>query len=209
MRLYGAGPSRWMRPYWILQELGVEFEPVLVDMQHGEHRSEEFLKLNPCGKVPVLIHGDHVITESAAMCLYLAEKFPDKGLLPQPGTPESADHHRWVFFAVTEIEQPLWRMARHRFLYAPEDRNPGEVKLARREALEALKVLDKHLEGKQYVLGDRFSAADVILGYAVVWASWENLLRHFPNLQGYNQTLHQRPAFPDLLKKPPTPVLKG
>lgn len=203
IKLYGMGISRWMRPYWLLQELGVEFEPVVLDMRQGAHLSPEYLALNPHGKVPTLVDGDLVVTESSAMCLYLGEKYRDRGLLPEPGTPESAHHLRWIFFGVTEIEQPLWRMARNRFLYPPDKRQASDIEMARREASQALEILDHHLEGRDYLLGDRFSVADVIVGYAVVWASWERLTSHLLPVSRYLDRLLERPAFPEQLKSPP------
>src|SRR5262245_27263054 len=80
MKLYGFGPTRSLRALWCLRELGADFEFVPVNLLAGEHGRPEFLALNPAGKLPVLVDGDSVITESAAIVLYLAEKYPDKGL---------------------------------------------------------------------------------------------------------------------------------
>jgi len=82
MKLYGFGPTRSLRALWGLRELDAEFEFVPVNLLKGEHKSPEFLRLNPAGKVPVLVDGDLVIAESAAIVLYLADKYRDKGLLP-------------------------------------------------------------------------------------------------------------------------------
>ena len=93
MKLYEFGPTRSIRVRWTLQELGVDFEPIRVNLLTGEHRRPEFLKINPAGKIPVLIDGDLVLTESVAIVLYLAEKYSDKGLIPtdlkraSPGQP--------------------------------------------------------------------------------------------------------------------------
>src|SRR4029077_6127454 len=82
MRLYEFGPTRSILARWTLQELGVDFMPITVNLVAGEHRRPEFLKINPAGKLPVLVDGDLVLTESVAIVLYLAEKHPDQGLLP-------------------------------------------------------------------------------------------------------------------------------
>ncbi len=126
MKLYGFGPTRSLRALWGLRELGVEFEFVPVNLLAGENRRPEFLALNPAGKLPVLVDGDSVITESAAIVLYLAEKYPDKGLLPTD-LRERAQVYRWVMFAMTEIEQPLWRIAKHTFLLPEDKRLPQDV----------------------------------------------------------------------------------
>src|ERR1041384_5259406 len=98
MKLYEFAPTRSIRVRWTLQELGVEFESVIINMTAGEHRRPEFLKINPAGKLPVLVDGDLVLTESVAIVLYLAEQFPEQRLMP--ATPrERAEAHRWLLFA--------------------------------------------------------------------------------------------------------------
>jgi glutathione S-transferase len=117
---------------WTLQELGVRFEAITVNMLSGEHRSPAFVKLNPAGKLPVLVDGDLVLTESVAIVLYLAEKYRDKGLIPSDRA-QRAQLHRWRMFAATDLEQPLWRISRHTALYHEDRRLPGEVVLARED----------------------------------------------------------------------------
>ena len=101
---------------WTLQELGVDFEPIRVNLLAGEHHRPDFLKINPAGKIPVLVDGDLVLTESVAIVLYLAEKYAERGLLPA-GIEARAQVNRWLLFAATELEQPLWRISRHTTLY--------------------------------------------------------------------------------------------
>jgi glutathione S-transferase len=132
IKLYEFGPTRSIRVRWTLQELGVDFEPIRVNLLAGDHQRPEFLKINPAGKIPVLVDGDLVLTESVAIVLYLAEKYPDKGLLPA-GPKERAQVNRWLLFAATELEQPLWRISRHTTLYSEEDRLAKDVVLAGRE----------------------------------------------------------------------------
>src|SRR5262250_200222 len=112
MKLYEFGPTRSIRVRWTLQELEADFESIRVNLPAGEHCRPEFLQLNPAGKIPVLVDGDVVLTESVAIVLYLAEKYPDRGLLPT-NLEERAQVHRWLLFAATELEQPLWRIVRH------------------------------------------------------------------------------------------------
>src|SRR5262249_13699435 len=110
----------------------------------GEHCRPEFLKINPAGKIPVLVDGDLVLTESVAIVLYLAEKYSDKGLLPA-GLNERAELNRWLLFAATELGQPLWRIARHTALYREEQRLPGDVTLATAEFKAMASMLEKHI----------------------------------------------------------------
>src|SRR5262245_37556000 len=119
MKLYEFGPTRSIRVRWTLQELGVDFEYVVVDLTKRDNRRPEFLKINPAGKLPVLVDGDLVLTESAAIAWYLAEKYAGKGLIPRDPA-RRAQVHQWLLFAVTELEQPLWRINKHVHLYPPE-----------------------------------------------------------------------------------------
>src|SRR5690606_25234494 len=111
------------------QELDAQFEFVPVNLAAGENRITDFLRLNPAGRLPVLVDGDLVLTESAAIVMYLAEKYAAKGLMPAD-LKQRALAYRWSMFAMTELEQPLWRIARHTFVY-PENvcrrmwRSPG------------------------------------------------------------------------------------
>ena len=109
MKLYEFAPTRSIRARWTLQELGVEFEPITVNLVAGEHHRPDFLQLNPAGKLPVLVDGDLVLTESIAIVVYLAEKYRDKGLLPTDPV-QRAEVNRWLLFTATELEQPLWRI---------------------------------------------------------------------------------------------------
>src|SRR5436190_5421274 len=112
MKLYGFPPTRSIRVLWTLRELDVEFEFVNVDPTKGEHRRPEFLAVNPAGKVPVLVDDDFVLSESVAIVPYLAEKYPQNGFLPTSRRPR-AQVHRWVLLTSADLEQPIWRIARH------------------------------------------------------------------------------------------------
>jgi glutathione S-transferase len=140
MKLYEFAPTRSIRVRWTLQELGIDFEAVPIDLLAGEHRSPAFLKINPAGKLPVLVDGDMVLTESIAIVLYLAEKYRDKGLIPAD-LQQRAQLMRWLLFTTTELEQPLWRIARHTALYPEDKRLPGELALAREDFTEMASVL--------------------------------------------------------------------
>ena len=195
MKLYGTPPTRALRALWLINELGLDCEIISVDMSKGEHLQAEFLALNPAGKVPVLVDGDMVLTESVAMTLYLAEKCPDKGLIPD-NLIDRAQMYRWLFFLVTEIEAPLWRIARHTSIYPEEKRLPEDVKLARQEAKVMLEVLENHLQARQYLAGERLSVADLVAAYTLDWANTVKLMEKTPRLQEYLRTMYERPAAP-------------
>ncbi|WP_212591733.1 glutathione S-transferase family protein [Bordetella genomosp. 2] len=195
MKLYGMGPTRSLRARWALQELDAQFEFVPVDLQAGEHRHPDFLRLNPAGKLPVLVDGDQVITESAAIVMYLAEKYADKGLMPA-SLQDRAQAYRWSFFAVTELEQPLWRIARHSFVYPEAKRLPADIPLAREEFLEMAAVLDQHMEGREFIAGERISIADCVTAYVLDWGNENGLVAGFANLAAYLERMYARPKAP-------------
>src|ERR1700724_2832764 len=153
MKLYGFGPTRSLRALWGLKELDADFEFVPVNLLAGEHKRPDFLRLNPAGKVPVLVDGDIVIPESAAIVLYVADKYRDKGLLPND-LQGRAQAYPWVIFAVPELEQPLWRVTKHTALYPEEKRLPADIALAKEEFIAMATLLDRHLEGRQFIVGD-------------------------------------------------------
>jgi len=195
MKLYGFGPTRSLRALWGLKELEAEFEFIPVNLQAGEHRRPDFLALNPAGKVPVLVDGDLVIPESAAIVLYLAEKYPEKGLMPAR-LEQRAQVYRWVMFAMTELEQPLWRMAKHTFLYPEHKRLPQDIDLAREDFTAMAAVLEKHMDGRQYIVGERITAADCVTAYLMDWANERQLLDGLPNLKAYLQRMYERSTAP-------------
>jgi glutathione S-transferase len=195
MKLYGFGPTRSLRALWGLKELDADFEFVPVNLLAGEHKRPEFLRLNPAGKVPVLVDGDLVIPESAAIVFYLADKYRDKGLMPS-GLKERAQAYRWVMFAVTELEQPLWRITKHTALYPEDKRLPADIALAKEEFAAMATVLDRHLEGRQFIVGDGVTVADCVTAHLIDWANELKLIGGFPQLRAYLERMYTRPTAP-------------
>lgn len=195
MKLYEFGPTRSLRPRWMLQELGVDFEAISVDLLEDEHHGPEFLELNPAGKVPVLVDGDLILSESVAIVLYLAGKYADRGFMPAD-LRALADFHRWILFAVTELEQPLWRISRHTALYPQKDRLPADIVLAGRDFAPMAGVLESHMKGRAYAVGERVTAADFVIAYTLDWAGEANLLGECPVLRAYVERMYARPCAP-------------
>lgn len=195
MKLYEFAPTRSIRARWALQELEIEFEPVTIKLLEGEAQTPEYLRLNPAGKLPTLVDGEFVLTESVAIVVYLAEKYPHKRLLPTD-LQLRAQLNRWMLFTVTELEQPLWRIARHSFLYPEEQRLPADIELARGEFRQMATVLENHMKGREFVVGDRVSVGDFILAYTLDWGNEEKLLDHCPSLLAYMKRMYERPKAP-------------
>jgi len=195
MKLYGFGPTRSLRALWGLKELDAEFEFVPVNLLAGEHRQPDFLRFNPSGKVPVLVDGELVVTESAAIVLYLAEKYPEKGLLPAD-LKQRAQVYRWMMFAVTELEQPLWRITKQSTLYPEAKRLPQDIALAKEEFAAMVCVLERHMDKRLFIVGDSITVADCVTAYLVDWANEQHLIDNCPHLKGYLERMYSRPAAP-------------
>lgn len=193
IQLYGHAKTRSLRVAWALEELGVDYEFIDVDLPTGAARREPFISLNPGGKVPVLVDADLVLTESAAIVTYLGDKFAQGALVPPVGTPLRARYEQWCYFAVTELEQPLWNMAKHRFALPQARRIPAMIDCAGWEFNRALNVLEKGLQAP-YILGENFSGADILLGQTLLWAQAFQLDINAPLVVDYLQRLSARPA---------------
>lgn len=195
MKLYGTVPSRALRVLWLLRELDIECEVVTVNLGTGEQRGPDFRALNPAGKIPVLVDGDVVLTESVAITLYLAEKYPGKGLIPT-SLADRAQMYRWIFFLVTEIELPLWRIALHTRIYEAAERRPEEVALATRDGRAMIDVIENHMQDREFFVGDHLTVADLNAAYLLDWANLENLLEDAPRLRTYLAAMYARPTAP-------------
>jgi len=193
-KLYYVPRTRATRPRWLLEELGVPYELVRLDPKKGETRSPEHRARQPLGHVPALEDGDVRIFESGAICLYLAERYGEGKLLAPAGTAARAEAYQWFAFALTELEPPLAEIS------AEQRRPEGQVDAARIEAAKerfraAAKAVDGALEGRTYLLGDTFSAADVVLGAVLSWGKFAAGLDGLPRASEYLARLKARPAF--------------
>jgi glutathione S-transferase len=195
MKLFELTPTRSIRVRWTLQELGVDFEAVTVDLAAGEHRQPAFLKINPAGKIPALVDGNLVLTESVAIVLYLADKYPEKRLLPA-GVEQRAQINRWLLFTATELEQPLWRITRHTTLYPEARRLPEDVVLAREEFTAMAAVLQEHMQDRPFLVGDGVTVGDFVLAHTLDWANELHLIDEYPQLKAYMERMYARPHAP-------------
>jgi len=193
MKLYEFAFTRAIRCRWTLQELGVDFEAVNVNMGAGEHQQPAFLAINPAGKLPALVDGDLVLTESAAIALYLAEKY--RKFLPTDPRGR-AEVNRWVLFTVTELEQPLWRIAKNRNLYPEAQRLAADIPLASQDFRAMAAVAEQHMQGRKFIVGDDVTVADFVLAYTLDWANEVKLLDRCPQLLAYMERMYARPKAP-------------
>lgn len=200
IKLIGAPHTRSLRVSWVLEELGLDWQYERLDFSKGEHKSKEFLALNPGGKIPVLIDNGLVITESAAIILYLAEKYGGSKLLPERGSEASAKHHQWVSFITTELEQPLWTMAKHKFALPAELRQAGMSTVATWEFYKAANIVEDLLPETDFLLGEDLMVADILLTHTLLWAT--SFKQTLPDkLAQYRDRVTARPAMATAAQK--------
>jgi len=199
IQLYYSPGSANLVPHILLEEIGAPFELVLVDRASGAHRKPEYLKLNPNGQIPVLVDGDFVLYETAAIALYLADRFPEQRLAPPPGTRERAHCYQWVAWCTNTLQAMLMHYFYPERMVDPDDAAAAAQVKRRAEARIGgmLDVLDRQLaaHGQEFVLGARFSAVDP---YALMLGRWTRSFvrpaRSLPHLGPYLQRMLARPA---------------
>jgi glutathione S-transferase len=193
---------------WMLEEVGQPYRTEL--LEYGTTmKAPEYLRINPMGKVPALRHGDAVVTECAAICAYLADAFPEAGLAPAPRDRLRGPYYRWMFFAAGPLEAAASNKAFGFEVPAERRAMAGYGSLA-----DVLAVLEAALAGREYLVGDRCTAADVYVGSHVGWGMQFGTIETRPAFERYFERLCARPAairareIDDALvaeKTPPTP----
>ena len=180
--------SRGRIARWMLEEVGEPYETVLLDYGTTMKRPE-YLAINPMGKVPAIKHGETVVTEGAAICAYLADIFPDKGLAPPPGHPLRGPYYRWMFFAAGPVEASVTGKALG--LLAPEDK----AAMAGYGTFDAtMMALERAVSRGDYICGDQFTAADVYVGSQIGWGLMFGTIDKRPAFTDYVGRLQSRPA---------------
>jgi len=192
MRLYGFANTRSARALWTLEEAGAPYTYVHVDLMKGEARRSPFLEINPGGKVPALVDGNLILTESAAICIYIADKFPSAQLAP--ASSERALFHQWCFFAIGELEQPLWTLSKHTFVLPEKYRVAAIMDAAHWEFARAADVLAMGLGEREYIVGESFTVADILIAQTLAWARLRNLEIKHAALNAYADRMLARPA---------------
>jgi glutathione S-transferase len=171
---------------WMLEEVGAPYRTEILDYEKGL-KSADYLAVNPMGKVPAIKHGDTVITEGAAICAYLADAFPDAGLAPPPA--DRGDYYRWLFFAAGPVEAAVTSRS---LGFEPK---PEQRRMAGFGCLDdVVNTLEKAVEGRDYIAGDRFSAADVYVGSQIGWGMQFGSIEKRPAFEAYWEKIGNRPA---------------
>lgn len=186
--LYTHPMSRGRTVRWMLEELEAPYRAEIVGYGPAM-KDPSFLQVNPMGKVPAIRHGGVVVTETAAICAYLADAFPEAGLAPPPASPERGSYYRWLFFAAP-LENAVLTKALG--FEVPDDKRAmtgfGSLDLV-------LGVLERELEAREYLAGDRFTTADLVIGAGLGWYTGFGLVEPRPAFTRYLERVTGRPAF--------------
>ena len=188
MTFYTNPMSRGRIVRWMLEEIEEPYETVLLDYGTSM-KAPEYLAINPMGKVPAIRHGDTVVTEAAAICAYLADMFPDRGLAPPCGNQRRGPYYRWLFFAAGPIEAVISNTALG--FAVPPDR---KAMIGYGSPEEALAAIEQAVSASDYLCGDQFTAADVYVGSQLGFGMMFGMLEKRPAFEAYVGRLQARPA---------------
>lgn len=200
-KLYYSPGKANLAPHMLLEELGIDYELVLVDTDNNEHLGAEYLKLNPTGRIPVLIDGELALHETAAICLHLADCHPEAGMAPAPGTAERAVFYKWLFYLSNTLQPELityfysHRLTDDETMAACVKAHAEERISAMLDLCEATLAENHAADRGPYLLGARYSAADP---YLMMLARWTRMMhmpaRTRPHVGRYLDMLAARPA---------------
>lgn len=187
--LYYNPVSRARIAHWMLEEVGAPYRIELVSLDKLEHKQPSFLAVNPMGKLPAIVHRSTVVTECGAICAYLADAFPAARLAPRNEEPARGTYLRWMFFASGCVEPAMI----DRMLNRPQPERTSALGYG--SYTDTLNALEKALTPGPYILGDRFSAADVFVGSQVGYGLMTKGLEPRPVFQSYVARFSERPAY--------------
>ncbi|MDA9285754.1 glutathione S-transferase family protein [Pseudomonadales bacterium] len=195
MKLYHCKDARSLRAVWTLEEMGLDYE--LVNMEFPPRLTQPgYLDINPMGTVPTLVDGAVTLTESSAMCQYLAEKYGPTELGLDVSDPQYGEYLNWLYRSDATLTFPQTLVLRYTRLEPEERRVPQVVADYTQWYYSRLRSVEMALEGRDYLLGDRFTVADIAVGYAVFLGVSLGLDEKYkPNTQAYLARLMARPAF--------------
>lgn len=193
--LFFSPGAAGMAPHGMLQEIGAAHRLVEIDMKAGAQRAPDFLKISPNGRVPALLDGDLAIFESAAIVMHLADKHPEAGLAPPPGTAERAAYYQWLVFLTNTVQETFMGYF-YPGRYVTDEAAMAHVKATAVERLQPFfAILDGKLADGPYLLGARYSAADI---YLLMLARWSRNMPKpaatYPNIKRCLDLVRARPA---------------
>ena len=188
LTLYHAAPSRSSIALWMLEEVGQPYDVHLLSLTNEENRKPDYLSINPMGKVPALKHGDTAITEAAAICTYLADEFPEAKLNVPVGTPRRGVYLKWLFFGPGCIEPAVIDRA------APRKEEARRGMLGYGDFDTTMNTVAAAVAKGPWLMGEQFTAADVIIGANIRWGTMFKLIPERPEFTAYSARIAARPA---------------
>lgn len=196
LKIYHVKGTRSVRVIWLCQELGLPCEVETIDFSPAFRSTAEWRAKSPTGKVPVLEDDGFAMFESGAMVQYVLERYGHGRLMPEPGTRDSARHLQWSWFAEATFARPLGDIIHHTVFKPEAERIPAVVADARSRALTCLDAVNAAVDGTQFLLGDAFTAADIMMGYTLMLAKRVNVLENdHPHATAYFERLAARPGY--------------
>ena len=172
LTIWGGATGRTIRAHWMAHELALDYAPKLIGSRTGATQSEEFVALNVKEKIPVLVDGDFVLTESAAIVTYLGDTYgKDSGLVPEPNTQERARYNEWLSYIQMELDaHTLYVMRKHRDLATIYGEAPAAIGAAIEGFQKQVRFAENHLNRNEFLIGESFGAADLMLTSVLTWA---------------------------------------
>lgn len=195
MKLYYIDHTRAFRPRWLLEELGADYELVRLDPQKREHKSPDYLAIHPLGSVPALDDDGQIILETIAICMHIADRHLDSGVAPDLGTARRAAYYQWLSYAASTVEPCISDAYMRSFSLPPERREESATPDEQETFDWIITPLTDHLAQRPFVLGDRFSAADVVVAGVLDWADRCGFGEYLGAGATYLQTMRDRPAY--------------
>ena len=195
IKIYHAKGTRGLRVMWLCEELNIDYEIQNVDFSKEFRFSEQWLKINPLGKLPSLRDGDILLFESCAMIQYILDKYGGGKLQPSPSTTSYAYFLQWLWFSEATFARPIGEIVNHRREFPDEQEIPEVVQEMQSRIYKCLDALNEALEGKDFILGKNFTAADISLGYSLLIAQ-NRIDKEFPEkVDKYWGNISSRRAF--------------
>lgn len=194
--VYGKGGMRHLKVVWLLREMTLPYEIIPMSPDPNSPEYDRLRQMNPFGKLPVLKVDQNFIWESGAILTYLVDKHIEHSMAPKPGTIERAMHDRWFFLAHTDLEEPLWTIARHSVIFPEHLRSKEAKEAARVDWLKKVEDLEMCLPESDFISGQNFTVADIALAYVLNWGKKYKIMETSPRVEAYLNRCLSRPACP-------------
>ena len=186
--------SRGRIAHWMLEEVGADYEIKLLKWANNDHKAPEYLKINPMGKVPAIVHKGVVVTETAAICAYLADIFPKANLAPAVSDPQRGAYYRWLFFAASCIEPAMLDK------FHPRTGEPKPSHMGHGTYNDVVSVIEKII-ANGFVVNNQFSTVDVFLSSNLEWNLYTKVMEPKPVITNYIAKCHDRPGFKRFMER--------